>query len=124
MTPLDDPDAKLPFIREILGNLRRETEGSATLLGFVGAPFTLVAYAVEGQANRHCIHTKKMMMSAPEVLHAALDNLAVAVASHAFAEGESEESSSGSRHDAGESPTRQHGAASGADRRQSSPSRR
>merc|ERR1719379_3047533 len=25
MTPLEDPDAKLPFIREILGNLRRET---------------------------------------------------------------------------------------------------
>jgi uroporphyrinogen decarboxylase len=83
MTPLEDPDAKLPFIREILGNLRRETEGRATLLGFVGAPFTLVAYAVEGQANRHCINTKKMMMNAPEVLHAALDNLAVAIGEYA-----------------------------------------
>jgi len=83
MTPLDDPDAKLPFIREILGNLRRETEGRATLLGFVGSPFTLVAYAVEGQANRHCIQSKKMMSQAPEVLHAALDNLAVAIGEYA-----------------------------------------
>ena len=52
------------------------TEGRATLLGFVGAPFTLTAYAVEGQANRHCIATKKMMVNAPEVLHAALVHLA------------------------------------------------
>jgi len=72
----DDPDSKLPFIRKILGNLKEETEGRSTLLGFVGAPFTLVSYAVEGQANRHCIHTKKMMTAAPEVLHAALVHLA------------------------------------------------
>jgi len=83
MTPLEDPDSKLPFIREILGNLRKETEGRSTLLGFVGAPFTLCAYSVEGQANRHCIETKKMMTAAPEVLHAALDNLAVAIGQYA-----------------------------------------
>ena len=83
MTPLDDPDKKLPFIREILGNLRGETEGASTLLGFVGAPFTLVAYAVEGSANRHCIHTKKMMTAAPEVLEAALNNLADAIGEYA-----------------------------------------
>jgi len=83
MTPLDDPEKKLPFIREILGNLRRETEGRSTLLGFVGAPFTLVAYSVEGSANRHCINSKKMMMKNPEVLHAALDNLATAIGEYA-----------------------------------------
>ena len=76
LTPFDDPDSKLPFIRTILGDLRKETEGRSTLLGFVGAPFTLVAYSVEGSANRHCIQTKKMMTAAPEVLHAALTHLA------------------------------------------------
>jgi len=76
LTPLEDPESKLPFIRTILGDLRKETEGRSTLLGFVGAPFTLVAYSVEGQANRHCINTKKMMANAPEVLHAALVHLA------------------------------------------------
>ena len=83
LTPLDDPDASLPFIRTILGDLRKETEGRSTLLGFVGSPFTLVAYAVEGQANRHCIHTKKMMTAAPEVLHAALDHFAVQIGKYA-----------------------------------------
>merc|ERR1719379_1021997 len=83
LTPLDDPDAKLPFIRTILGDLRKETEGRTTLLGFVGSPFTLVSYSVEGQANRHCIATKKMMVNAPEVLHAALDHYAIAVGQYA-----------------------------------------
>jgi len=83
LTPLDDPESKLPFIREILGNLRKETEGRSTLLGFVGAPFTLVAYSVEGSANRHCIATKKMMTQAPEVLHAALVHYAEAIGQYA-----------------------------------------
>merc|ERR1719316_2606358 len=83
LTPLEDPDAKLPFIKEILETLRKETEGKSTLIGFVGSPFTLVAYAVEGKANRHCIATKKMMMHNPEVLHAALNHFADAVGEYA-----------------------------------------
>lgn len=83
MTELGDPAAKLPFVAETLGALRHETEGKTSLLGFVGSPFTLVAYAVEGEANRHCIHTKKMMTAAPEVLHAALSHMAVAIGDYA-----------------------------------------
>jgi len=83
MTPLEDPDSKLPFLRTILGDLRKETEGQTTLLGFVGSPFTLVAYAVEGKANRHCIHTKKMMVQNPAVLHAALERMSVAIGEYA-----------------------------------------
>jgi len=83
LTPLEDPDSKLPFIRTTLSNLRAETEGRSTLLGFVGSPFTLVAYSIEGQANRHCIATKKMMTAAPEVLHAALEHYAEAIGVYA-----------------------------------------
>ena len=83
LTPLEDPDAKLPFLREILGTLRSETEGKTSLLGFVGSPFTLVAYAIEGSANRHCIHTKTMMQESPETLHAALNHFADAVGQYA-----------------------------------------
>jgi len=83
MTPITDFDSSLPFIRTILGDLRKETEGGCSLIGFVGSPFTLVAYAVEGQANRHCIHTKKMMTKAPEVLHAALDHVAEQIGQYA-----------------------------------------
>jgi hypothetical protein len=37
---------------------RREVDGQSTLLGFVGTPWTLAAYAMEGKADRDCKQTK------------------------------------------------------------------
>ena len=38
----------VPFVGEVLGKLREEVAGSgATVLGFVGLPFTLASYLVE-----------------------------------------------------------------------------
>ena len=59
-----DFDAKLPFIREILGTLRKEAEEANTaLIGFIGAPFTLAAYTIEGKSSKDCLATKKLMMA-------------------------------------------------------------
>ena len=58
MKPLDDPHTSLPFIHETLSTLRQEITPDTTLLGFVGTPWTLAAYAMEGKAERHCINTK------------------------------------------------------------------
>jgi len=59
-----DFDEKLPFIREILGTLSKEAEERNTsLIGFVGAPFTLAAYTIEGKSSKNCLPTKKMMMA-------------------------------------------------------------
>lgn len=33
-------------------------DGQGTLLGFVGTPWTLAAYAMEGKADRDCKQTK------------------------------------------------------------------
>lgn len=59
-----DFDDKLPFIREILGTLSKEAEEANTsLIGFVGAPFTLAAYTIEGKSSKNCLPTKKMIMA-------------------------------------------------------------
>ena len=58
MKPMEDPEGSLPFIKEILGSLRNEIDSETTLLGFVGSPWTLAAYACEGKADRHCKKTK------------------------------------------------------------------
>jgi uroporphyrinogen decarboxylase len=58
LRPLDDPSSSLPFIRETLKTLRSEIDDETTLLGFVGTPWTLAAYAMEGKAERHCFNTK------------------------------------------------------------------
>jgi uroporphyrinogen-III decarboxylase len=39
---LPDMDKELPLLRPILEGLRRETEGKTFLVGFIGAPWTLV----------------------------------------------------------------------------------
>eukprot|EP00281_Chroomonas_sp_CCMP1168_P013279 CAMPEP_0206285132 /NCGR_PEP_ID=MMETSP0047_2-20121206/41149_1 /ASSEMBLY_ACC=CAM_ASM_000192 /TAXON_ID=195065 /ORGANISM="Chroomonas mesostigmatica_cf, Strain CCMP1168" /LENGTH=402 /DNA_ID=CAMNT_0053715641 /DNA_START=71 /DNA_END=1279 /DNA_ORIENTATION=- len=84
LTPIDDPDKTTPFLRTILETLRKETEGKATLLGFVGSPFTLAAYAVEGKANKNCFETKKMMYNDPAVMHAFLDHISDNIANYAI----------------------------------------
>ena len=57
-------DEKVPFIKEILGTLSKEAEKANTsLIGFVGAPFTLAAYTVEGKSSKHCLTTKKLLMA-------------------------------------------------------------
>ncbi len=49
---LDDPESSLPFIRQILSALRANVGGEAAVLGFIGTPWTLAAYAIEGAADR------------------------------------------------------------------------
>jgi len=57
-------DVKLPFIRTTLGNLSLEAERANTsLIGFVGAPFTLAAYTIEGKSSKDCLDTKLLMMA-------------------------------------------------------------
>ncbi len=75
MRPLD-PDESLPFIRKILTTLRQEVGNDAAVLGFVGSPWTLAAYAVEGKSSKNYSVIKGMAFSQPELLHQLLSNLA------------------------------------------------
>jgi uroporphyrinogen decarboxylase len=77
---MDDPDRSLPFLRKILSSLRQEVEGKATLIGFVGTPWTLAAYAMEGGADKSLVKTKTIMLQEPEVLHALLAHFTEALA--------------------------------------------
>ena len=78
-----DPSSQLPFVAQTLKNLRQETEGKTTLVGFVGAPWTLCAYACEGGSTRHCLNIKEMMRDDPATAHRYLDAMADSVAEHA-----------------------------------------
>lgn len=44
-----DPFTHTPFVAEALKNLRHEVGNKATVLGFVGCPYTLATYMVEGK---------------------------------------------------------------------------
>jgi uroporphyrinogen decarboxylase len=75
-----DPETALPFIRQILGALRQEVGSASTVLGFVGAPWTLAAYAVEGKGSKTYSIIKNMAFSDSNILHQLLDKLAESIA--------------------------------------------
>ena len=48
----------------------------ATVLGFVGAPWTLAAYVVEGKSSKNYSLIKSMAFNEPDLLHKLLDHFA------------------------------------------------
>ncbi|GAB4186832.1 MAG: uroporphyrinogen decarboxylase [Coleofasciculaceae cyanobacterium] len=71
---------KLSFVGEILQALRREVGNDAAVLGFVGAPWTLAAYAIEGKSSKNYSIIKGMAFSEPALLHKFLEIIADAIA--------------------------------------------
>lgn len=71
---------KVSFVGEILQTLRREVGNTATVLGFVGAPWTLAAYAIEGKSSKDYSIIKGMAFSEPALLHQFLTTVADAIA--------------------------------------------
>jgi uroporphyrinogen decarboxylase len=71
-----DPHKYTPFVAEALKNLRKEAGNKATVLGFVGLPYTLATYMVEGGSSKEYKEIKTLGYQAPAVLHAMLQNLA------------------------------------------------
>jgi len=78
-----DPAKDLPFIKTILQTLRNEVGNRSTVLGFVGAPWTLAAYAIEGKSSKDYSQIKSMAFSRPEILHQLLSKIADAIATYA-----------------------------------------
>ena len=77
-----EPEESLPFIKTILQSLRSEVGNKSTVLGFVGAPWTLAAYAVEGKGSKTYSNIKGMAFSDPTILHQLLSKLADAIATY------------------------------------------
>jgi uroporphyrinogen decarboxylase len=77
-----NPEESLPFIKTILQSLRAEVGNQSTVLGFVGAPWTLAAYAIEGKSSKNYSLIKGMAFSNPAMLHQFLSKLADAIATY------------------------------------------
>ncbi|HSB53625.1 MAG TPA: uroporphyrinogen decarboxylase [Gemmatimonadales bacterium] len=71
-----DPAADLGPVLETIRLLRRQLEPRTPLIGFVGGPFTVATYAIEGGPSRHLLESKRMMYQAPELWHRLLSALA------------------------------------------------
>lgn len=79
-----DPALSTPFVGKALRLLRAEVGNKATVLGFVGLPFTLATYMVEGGSSSDFKRTKSLAFDSPAVLHAMLDRLAENIGDYAL----------------------------------------
>jgi len=79
-----DPYKSTPFVAEALKTLRQEVGPETAVLGFVGCPYTLATYIVEGKTSKEYLEIKKMALNEPELLHSILQNLADNIADYAL----------------------------------------
>ena len=57
---LEDIDT-LDFVLETVRQTRQDLPADLPLIGFSGAPFTLLSYVIEGGSSRNYLHTKQLM---------------------------------------------------------------
>ncbi|AAQ00124.1 MULTISPECIES: uroporphyrinogen decarboxylase [Prochlorococcus] len=81
LRPLE-PQVSLPFVGEVLGRLRESVKNEAAVLGFVGAPWTLAAYVVEGKSSKNYSVIKAMAFQQPDLLHKLLNHFAESIANY------------------------------------------
>jgi uroporphyrinogen decarboxylase len=75
-----DPSESLSFVGETIANLVSEL--NVPLIGFVGAPFTLASYMIEGGPSKSFIKTKSFMYNQPEAWHLLMDKLALTMSNY------------------------------------------
>ena len=79
-----DPSASAPFVGETLEILRKEVGPETAVLGFVGCPYTLATYLIEGKTSKEYLEIKKMAFNEPKLLHAILKQLAENIGDYAL----------------------------------------
>jgi len=81
-----DPEAEFPYVYEAIRLIRRGLDGRVPLIGFAGAPFTMLTYIVEGQTGKQFAETKRLLFCAPEAAHLLLSKLADTVGAYLAAQ--------------------------------------
>ena len=74
-----------PFVGQVLNNLRREVGNDGTVLGFIGLPYTLATYLVEGRtaSSTGFEQIRTLQENDPTLLHDILSLLATNLADYA-----------------------------------------
>jgi uroporphyrinogen decarboxylase len=81
-----DLDDALGYVLEALRLAREELAGRVPLIGFAGAPWTLMSYMVEGAGSKSFSQAKRLLLEDPSRAHALLGRLARAVGSFLVAQ--------------------------------------
>ena len=66
---------RLNYVMNAVSLTKQALSNRLPLIGFCGSPWTLAAYMVEGETSKQFAQLRKMMYSAPDVLHMLLIKL-------------------------------------------------
>ncbi|WP_026898868.1 uroporphyrinogen decarboxylase [Daejeonella oryzae] len=73
---LTDVDDKLQYVADAIKVIQQRLNGKIPLIGFAGAPFTVMSYLVEGGSSKDFKLTKLMLHNQPEMAHQLLSKIA------------------------------------------------
>jgi uroporphyrinogen decarboxylase len=76
-----DPDG-VSFTLDAIRLVRRELDGTAAVIGFSGAPFTLACYLIEGRPSRDFPIAKAFMYREPAAWHDLMQRLSLMVVAY------------------------------------------
>ncbi|VDL64234.1 unnamed protein product [Hymenolepis diminuta] len=77
-----DVSASLDYVYKAITLTRHRLEGRVPLIGFAGAPWTLMTYMIEGGGSKTFAKSKKWLYAYPEDSHKLLDLLTRVVIDH------------------------------------------
>ena len=67
---------KLQYVADAIGVIQQRLQGRIPLIGFAGAPFTILSYLVEGGSSKDFKRTKLLLNNEPELAHLILQKIA------------------------------------------------
>jgi uroporphyrinogen decarboxylase len=77
-----DPLAATGFVPAAISRICQTVGDGVPVIGFAAAPWTLACYMAEGSVRGELKHIKRMLYSAPALLHSLLDRIAIATAKY------------------------------------------
>jgi len=77
-----DVTHKLQYVADAIKVIQQRLNGSIPLIGFAGAPFTVMSYLVEGGSSRDFKTTKLLLHNEPELAHQLLSKIAKVTADY------------------------------------------
>jgi uroporphyrinogen decarboxylase len=84
--PVLDPARDVPFVLESVRLVRASLARGVPLIGFAGAPFTLLCYLVCGKPSREFAAARALLYSRPQAAQRLLERLADAMAAYLAAQ--------------------------------------
>jgi uroporphyrinogen decarboxylase len=67
---------KLQYVADAIKVIQQRLQGRIPLIGFAGAPFTILSYLVEGGSSKDFKKTKLLLNNDPELAHTILQKIA------------------------------------------------